>query len=109
MGQDGLSEKQFQQQVIELARRLGWHVWHVSDSRRFVGGRAFGDPLAAGLPDLIMIRPPRVVFIELKTNKGRVRPSQKETLALLDQCAGVEVYLIRPRDWEKLVAILQRD
>lgn len=93
--------------MIDLAKRLGWHVWHVSDSRRFVDGRNFGDSLCAGLPDLILVKPPRVVFLELKTEKGRLRPAQRHALALLSQCEGVVARLVRPSDWDALVALLQ--
>lgn len=88
-----LLETGFQQQVEALADRAGWWCWHDNNSRRN----------KAGLPDLILIRPPRVVFAEVKREKGRVRVSQvaqRKVLAMLARCPGVEVYLWKPSDWD---------
>lgn len=81
-----LTEAQWQQQVVDLARLRGWWVWHDHDSRRN----------QAGLPDLILVRE-RVVYVELKTERGRVRPGQVEVMARL-RAAGAEVWLWRPSD-----------
>jgi hypothetical protein len=100
-------EAEFQQQVTDLARQLGWGVCHVSDSRRVTAsGRVVGDSSAAGLPDLILIRE-RVVWAELKAPRGRLRPRQVEFIAALEG-AGQEVYVWRPADWDQLVAVLSR-
>lgn len=93
-----ISETSFQRQVVELAERCSWWVWHDNDSRRN----------KAGLPDLIMIRPPRVVFVELKAQKGRFRPAQKMVLELLSRCPGVEVYSWRPSDWDTLKPVVMQ-
>lgn len=61
----------------------------------------------AGYPDLTLVRPPRVVFAELKSEKGRVSAAQEETLALLGDCPGVETYLWRPSDWDALMEVLR--
>ena len=87
-----LSESDFQKQVIRLFRDAGWQVWHNPDSRKTQGG----------VPDLLCLKPGRLLFLELKTEKGRVRPAQKEVLELI-QSAGVEAYLIRPSDWENMI------
>lgn len=91
-----LPEAEFQRQVIRAAERLGWYVWHDQDSRRNT----------AGMPDLFLVRPPRVVLIELKREKGRVRPEQAALLEKLSRCPGVEAFLIRPSQWDELLTIL---
>jgi hypothetical protein len=63
----------------------------------------------SGLPDLILCRPPRLVFAELKSARGRVSPQQQAWLNALSQCAGVEVYLWRPDDWQTIVHTLAPD
>ena len=54
------SEKEFQQAVRDLAKLRGWMVWCTWNSLHG----------PAGEPDLRMVRPPRVIFAELKTEKG---------------------------------------
>lgn len=92
------SETQFQQQVVNLARFYGWSlIYHTHDSRR-------SNP---GWPDLVICRPPEVLFVELKGAKTRVRPEQKEWLAALTAC-GLETYLWRPADFDEAHARLAR-
>ncbi len=103
-----VSEAQFQAQIIDVAQRLGWQVFHVSDSRREVRGRnvsfLVGDKLARGWPDLTLAHPRWRMFgvRELKTNTGRLTPVQRrwlETLAVV----GVDALIWRPRDWDDLI------
>lgn len=58
-----LSEKRFLQQVIDYARATGWLASHSFDSRHS----------ESGLPDLTMVRAPRLVYAELKVDKIRAR------------------------------------
>ncbi len=103
-----LSEAEFQTQVIQLARLLGWRVYH-SRPAQYRDGH-WHTPLQgdAGLPDLILCKPPRLIFAELKSERGRVRAEQQAWLDALRQCAGVEVYLWRPSDWASIVETLKR-
>jgi hypothetical protein len=98
-----LSEREFMAQVVELARLLGYLVYHPYDSRHST----------PGFPDLTMVqpgcdnRPGRIIFAELKSNVGRVSPAQREWLQALEGCPGVECYLWRPGDWEAIVKRLK--
>ncbi len=83
---------------MQTAELGGWWVWHDNDSRRNRGG----------LPDLILIRPPRVIFAELKKHDGRVRSAQQKVLGLLADCPDVESYLWRPDDFEAIEQTLAR-
>ena len=85
----GLPEKAWQQQVVELAELYRWRVYHTYDSRRS----------HAGWPDLVLVRPPELLVVELKTDTGRLRPAQRDWLDDLAAC-GVEVAVWRPRDFE---------
>ena len=89
------SEKDFQQKVKDLARRLGYLTYHTYDSRR-------SDP---GFPDLVLAKIPRVIWIECKAEKGALTEAQWIWIDILKQC-GREVYVIRPSDWQSLVDIL---
>jgi hypothetical protein len=88
-----VTEKQWQQTVVDAAQLLGWWTYHPHDSRRST----------PGFPDLLLIRPPRVVFLELKRETGRLTPAQREVLGLLAGCPGVESHVARPSDWPEVV------
>lgn len=81
-------EKELQRTVVELAQLRGWLVWHDNDSRRN----------AAGLPDLLLCRPPRFVVVEMKAAKGRVSAEQRVWIERLGLCPGIEVHVWRPGD-----------
>lgn len=101
------SERSWQAQVTDYATLRGWRVFHIADSRRGTATGWVGDRGVRGLPDLILVRPPRVIFAELKSERGRLRDSQKEVLALLSNCNSVEVYLWRPSDFDEMVEVLK--
>jgi hypothetical protein len=86
-----VSEKLWQEQVIELATLYRWQHYHAFDSRRSI----------AGWPDLVLARSPELLFVELKTDKGRVTPAQRDWLTLLTAC-GVETHVWRPRDFDEI-------
>lgn len=96
-----VSERDLQSAVIGLARRLGWRVMHLHDSRRQVsGGRVIGDKDAKGWPDLTLVHPGRgrILFRELKSAKGRLTPEQTSWLDTLQAC-GLDAAVWRPADW----------
>lgn len=92
-----LSEKEWQGVVVELARRLGYLDYHTHDSRR-------SQP---GFLDLVLVKPPRVLFVELKAEKGKTSPAQDVWLEALKLCPGVEAHLWRPSQWKEVADILQ--
>jgi VRR-NUC domain len=92
-----MSEPAFQRQVLQLAHLCGWLTYHTLDSRG-------SEP---GFPDLVLVRPPRLLFAELKTQTGRVSQAQRRWLHLLGQCPGVEVHLWRPGDWDEIETTLR--
>jgi hypothetical protein len=94
------TEAQFQTAVIEFARLSGWRVYHTHDSRH-------SEP---GFPDLTMVRNGCLIFAELKADKGRLSPAQREWLADLETVAGwpaVEVYTWRPSQWSEIEEALR--
>ncbi len=112
------TEKDFQAAVIDYAELNKWIVFHVHDSRRQVRDRRTGDDLlvgdwqARGYPDLTLVRPPRVVFAELKiqpptSKKGRLTAPQQEWADALGQCDGVAHYVWRPGDWPQIEEVLR--
>lgn len=91
---DEVLEKDWQRTVTDLAKQLGWIVYHTFNSRRSTHG----------FPDLVLVRD-RVVYLELKREKTRPTPDQVEWLRRL-VAAGAEAYIARPRDLERLAEIL---
>ena len=110
-----MTEAQFQRSVIELAQLNGWKVAHFRKAQNGKGAwRTAVAADGAGFPDLVLARD-RVIFAELKTDKGRVRPEQRAWLDALT-CAGVnthraasvETVVWRPRDWNDIQETLTR-
>jgi VRR-NUC domain len=82
-----MTEREYQTLVVDWCK---WHnllIYHTYDSRRS----------QAGFPDLVVVGN-RVIWVELKSAKGRLSHTQNEWLLRL-QRAGQEVYLWRPCDW----------
>jgi hypothetical protein len=90
------TESGFQQAVIDLATLLNWKVYHTYDSRRS----------EAGYPDLTCVKGQRIIFAELKTDRGRVSPAQRDWLAALAGVPGVLACVWRPRDFAAIQAAL---
>ena len=84
-----MTEAELQQAVIDLSRRAGFMHFHDNDPRRN----------RPGWPDLVLLHTTtgRLIFIELKSDKGRVSPEQHVWMRLLDM--HHEVYLWRPIHW----------
>ncbi|MEU0443573.1 VRR-NUC domain-containing protein [Streptomyces sp. NPDC006186] len=94
----GTSEEQWRRQVRDIATRYGWRLqYHTADSRR-------SDP---GWPDEVFghLRQRRTLFVEFKTDTGRIRPAQREWLAHLAD-SGFEVAVWRPRDLPTVLQVL---
>ena len=85
------SERDWQRTVVKIARKHGWLIQENKFS-------LYAKP---GFPDLVLCRPPDVIFAELKSNKGKLRPEQEDWIENLQAC-GMRVYVWRPSD-EQLV------
>lgn len=90
----GPTEAEWQADVEALAATLGWWAWHDNDPRRNV----------AGFPDLLLVRE-RVVWAELKTETGVLRPGQAIMRDRLI-AAGAEWHLWRPSDLDDVTRAL---
>ena len=86
-----MTEDELLSAVCQLAALRGWRYHHIRNSR---SGITQGH---AGFPDLVMVRPPRLLFVELKAEKGRLSRGQEEWLG--DLTYIVEVHLWRPEHW----------
>lgn len=70
-----MTERDLQAAVVQVARMLGWLCYHTYDSRRS----------SEGFPDLVLVheRSGAILFVELKSDHGRVTEDQRRWLAAL--------------------------
>lgn len=93
-----MSEADWQNEVTRLAHLYGWRLqYHTHDSRR-------SNP---GFPDLVLInaQAARILFLELKTEKGRPTPEQQAWIDALRGC-GLHAHILRPSDADLLNDLL---
>ncbi len=95
---DVMTERELVDAIIEMALTFGWLVHHDRPARTEKGWRT---PIQgmAGWPDLALARPPRLLFIEAKSERGTASKAQLAWLYSLRAVPGIEVYVIKPRDW----------
>jgi hypothetical protein len=93
-----VTERDLREQVRDLCNLFGYKLyfsWTSIHSPR-------------GFPDLVLANPEqkRLIFAELKAEKGKLTEYQREWLETLAAC-GQEVYLLRPADIEAFVEVLR--
>ncbi len=100
-------EREFQVQVITLARLCGWLAYHARPGRTINGWRTpvQGDP---GFPDCIFVHARRrlVLYRELKSDRGRLNAEQIVWLAAL-AAAGQDAAVWRPAQWAEIERVLK--
>jgi hypothetical protein len=109
--QPRISERRFMAQVVRLAELLGWRAWHdnATNAPRACKACAARLPVvrnAAGMLDLILMRRPRVVWAELKADRGKLTDEQLATLIEL-RASHQEAYVWKPSDWKTIERILR--
>jgi hypothetical protein len=104
-----VTEAALQDWIVGTARLLGWRIFHARVARTAHGWRTAVSYDGAGFPDLVLARD-RVLFAEIKLERGRLGPEQVTWLEVLRE-AGQEVYVWRPSDWTSggIEAVLRRD
>jgi hypothetical protein len=95
-----VTEQDLQRCVIETAQLFGYVVAHFRAAKTSAGWRTPVQADGAGFPDLVMAKPGRLLFAELKSARGPISPAQTVWLETLSAAgAHVEVYVWRPADW----------
>lgn len=90
------TEKDVERFVKDAARQFGWLRYHTHRS----------DFSPAGFPDETLIRPPRLIFAELKGTGKQPSDKQRVWLDLLADIPGIEVFVWRPDDLDDIAAVL---
>jgi hypothetical protein len=94
-----ITEAQWQRTVLDVAYRHVWRVFHPITSQK-KGHYATFQAGAKGYPDLTLARAgDGILFVELKTDTGKLRPEQEEWRDTI-LAAGGEWHLWRPSDYE---------
>jgi hypothetical protein len=92
-----ISERDLTGYVRDIAKAFGWRRYHTWLSKHS----------SAGFPDEVLLRPPRLVFAELKSERGKLSAEQAAWLEELRAVPGVEVYEWRPDDMDAIVEVLR--
>jgi hypothetical protein len=103
-----VSEDEFQQSIIDLAHVLGYKVHHDRPARQADGSWRTHIQGDTGFPDLVLAHKQkgRVIYIECKSESGKVSPEQQDWLDTLAACENAEVYTSKPSEWEYIKAVL---
>lgn len=105
-----ISEKEFQRQVVDLARVLGWATGELADGS--LAGLIYHPQLSKwserGWPDLALARrrDGRFLLAELKAERGQLSLRQTQVIDLLKAC-GLTVHVWRPSDIESIAEVLR--
>ncbi len=107
-----VTESDFQQTIIDAAHALGWVVAHFRPARVIKNGmetwRTAVAADGAGFPDLILVKPPRLLVVEVKSETGKLSKDQEDWLRLFAKC-GIEWHLWYPKDdWQTIEDCLRR-
>ena len=86
-----MTEKELEGLVKDTAASFGWMRYHTFDSRRST----------PGFPDDVLVHPTtgRLLFRELKTEKGAVTEAQTLWLETLHEAKAPSASVWRPKDW----------
>lgn len=105
-----MTEAAFQARVIDYAHRVGWRIAHFPRTNPEGRWRTAVAADAKGYPDLTMVRGSRLIFAELKSERGSLRPDQRGWIEQLCHASamryGFEVYVWKPRDWHEIERLL---
>lgn len=104
-------EKQFMAAVLKYAGLMGFRVFHDAATNApracwHCGRRSAAPRNPAGWPDLVLLRRPRVLFVELKREGEQPTPEQASWLDDLRAC-GQDVRVWTPSDWDEIVRVLR--
>ena len=103
-----MSEAEFKDMVISIAKRYGWLVHHDLPAQNTRGRWMTNVQGDVGFPDLFMVHPfqaGRPLVIELKAEKGKTTPGQKIWLNACE-LAGCHAAVWKPSDMEYILYTL---
>jgi hypothetical protein len=106
---DVMPERIWLSEVVALAKGYGWLVYHALPAMNSRGRWATHQMGDTGFPDLMLVHQDRgALFVELKTNTGRLTVGQQTWLDTL-HTAGQETAVWRPKDRAQIKLRLMGD
>lgn len=112
MARRNTPEADFQKAVIDWAHLFHWKVYWIPDwmyrlaiASMLRSRRKDRDWPDKGFPDLVLLKPGRLILAELKSPKGRIEPEQKEWHDLFAS-VGLPVHIWKPADIDDIILIL---
>lgn len=109
-----LTEAQYQDRIVDLARMLGWIVCHFRPARTEHGWATAVKYDGAGFPDLVLLHPRgHLIFAEVKSDTGRLSTDQVKwgdafrSAIAADNETHFRYVVWRPRDWPEVMVALQ--
>ncbi len=91
-------EKEWQKRVEGVLRQYGWLVFHTLHSKGST----------PGYPDICAVKGERLLYAELKTEKGRLSEAQNEWMDALARVPCAEVYIWRPSQFDEVLEVAGR-
>lgn len=103
-----ITEKQFQEQIFDLAHAFGWAIAHFRPARTKYG---WATPVAGdgkGFPDCVLAKEGHpVIFAEIKRKGGKLSLEQQQWIEMLKLCPGVMVFVWYSEDIDQIVEVLK--
>lgn len=91
------SEKEFDAAIMRVAKKHNWLSYHTHNSRRS----------AAGWPDRVFCKPPKLLIVELKIEGEKVKAAQLVWLTALRAC-GIDARTWWPSQWAEILETLSK-
>ena len=88
-----ITEAEMQNQLQAEAKKAGWLYYHTYDSRKS----------KEGFPDVVLVKPPRLLFVELKGPRGKATAEQKYWIDQLRRVSGVHASFVWPSGFSDLL------
>lgn len=101
-----ITHEEFDHLFYQVAHGFGWRAAHFRPAQTSKGYRTPVSGDGKGFLDWLCVRD-RLVVIELKTKKDKLRPDQEEWKAAWEAIKA-EVHVFWPKDWEELVDVLSQ-
>lgn len=104
-----MTEADLQRLVTDAAELYGWHWAHFRPAQTARGWRTpVSGTIGPGFPDLILARPRdhRLMFVELKSDVGKVNDQQRHVHEVL-QASYAAVWVIRPKTFDDFLEHLR--
>ena len=103
---NAISESDFLDQVLQLAKIHGWRTAHFRPAKTVDGWRTAVSGDGKGFPDILLVRGKQIIVAELKVGRNQLTGDQVLWLQAFEM-AAVPAYKWTPDDWGEIEEVLQ--